>query len=89
MIKNLLSLAATTAIFGSGAYLYIAYQTHKNRHEYQEFLKAETLRDASRLTNDSFGISWGFQADDTIMKRVDSGDMVFMKYDCSECLSPS
>ena len=47
------------------------------------------MKDASRLTNDTFGISWGFQADDIIMKKIDTGDIMFMKFDCSECLSVS
>ena len=41
------------------------------------------MKDASRLTNDTFGISWGFQADDIIMKKIDTGDIMFMKFDCS------
>lgn len=40
------------------------------------------------MSNDSFGISWGFQADDTIMSRIDSGDLLFLKYECEECLTP-
>lgn len=40
------------------------------------------------MSNDSFGISWGFQADDTIMSRIDSGDLIFLKYECEECLTP-
>lgn len=52
-------------------------------------MEAGTTKDASRLSNDSFGISWGFQADDIVMNKIDSGDYLFMKFDCKECLTPS
>lgn len=83
-IKNkVVPLALTSGIFVGISYGYIYYQCQKNKREYDAILEAGTIKDASRLTNDSFGISWGFQADDTVMKQIDSGDYIFMKYDCS------
>ena len=55
--------------------------------EYESIKEAGTLKDASRLSNDSFGISWGFQADDIVMDKIDSGDFLFIKYECTECLT--
>lgn len=87
MFKNILNLAASVTIFGGFSYSYLYYKTNCNKREYEKVLESDTLRDASRLSNDTFGISWGFQADDIIMKKLDSGDILFIKYDCSECLS--
>ena len=83
MLKNILNLGTSLTIFGTLGYSYLYYKTSKNKKEYEKVLESDTLRDASRLTNDSFGISWGFQADDIIMKKLDSGDILFIKYDCS------
>ena len=83
MMKRILHLAASTTVFGGLFYSYLYYHTSKNAKEYQKVLESETLRDASRLTNDTFGISWGFQTDDIIMKKIDSGDIMFIKFDCS------
>lgn len=91
MLKSILKksrdLIITSAVFGSALYAYIYYQSEKNKVQYLEALKSDTLKDASRLSNDSFGISWGFQADDTIMSRIDSGDLLFIRFECHECIS--
>ena len=87
MLKKIWHLAASASIFGGALYAHIWWRTNNNLHEYQATQDAGTLKDASRLTNDSFGISWGFQADDIVMAKIDSGDFLFIKYDCSECLS--
>lgn len=79
-MRRLFNLVATTTIFGGAAYAYIYYKTDKNMKEYKAILDAGTTKDASRLSNDSFGISWGFQADDIVMNKVDSGDYLFMKF---------
>lgn len=76
------------AVFSSGLYGYMWHTAKQNEERYLAGIQSETLRDASRLSNDSFGISWGFQADDTIMSRIDSGDLLFLKYECGECLTP-
>ena len=86
-MRNLLHLAASTMIFGSSAYAYLYYRTSKNMKEYQEILEAGTLKDASRLSNESYGISWGFQADDIVMSKIDSSDYLFMKFECEECIT--
>lgn len=84
MLRSLLrkskDLLITTTIFTSAAYAYIYYISKKNEETYLEALQSDTLKDASRLSNDSFGISWGFQSDDTIMSRIDSGDLLFIRF---------
>jgi hypothetical protein len=89
IVKSAAELILSVTVFGSALYTYIYYQSQHNQKRYLESTKSDTLRDASRLTNDSFGISWGFQADDTIMTRIDSGDLLFLKYDCAECIEPT
>lgn len=80
IIINLRDIAISSSIFASALYAYIYHHSHDNQTNYLQSIHSETLRDASRLTNDSFGISWGFQSDDTIMSRIDSGDLLFIKY---------
>jgi hypothetical protein len=87
-LKRSRDLLFTSFIFGSAAYAYIYFRAKKNEAQYLEAIQSDTLKDASRLSNDSFGISWGFQADDTIMSRMDSGDLLFIRFDCEECISP-
>lgn len=90
MLKSLLKktrdFAITSALFGSAVYLYLYCKCKKNKEQYLQAIQSDTLKDASRLSNDSFGISWGFQADDTIMSRIDSGDLLFIRFDCNECI---
>ena len=78
----------TSSIAVSVVYGLCYYRSKKNQKEYLDAINADTLKDASRLTNESFGISWGFQADDTVMSGIDSGDLFFIKYDCMETLDP-
>lgn len=78
----------TSSIALSSVYGYCYYRCRKNERDYLAAINADTLKDASRLSNESFGISWGFQADDTVMNSIDSGDLFFIKYDCLETLSP-
>lgn len=87
MLRRILHLAASTTIFASSVYGYLYYKTQRNAKEYNEIVEAGNLKDASRLTNESFGISWGFQADDIVMGKIDSGDYLFMKFECEECLT--
>lgn len=79
-MRKILNLAASVSIFSAGGYLYIRSRTRRNLDQYNKILEAGTTKDASRLSNDSFGISWGFQADDIIMSKIDSGDYLFMKF---------
>ena len=88
LLKASRDLLAATILFSTASYGYLYYLSQQNHKRYLASINADTLKDASRLTNDSFGISWGFQADDTIMSRIDSGDLLFMKFECFECLSP-
>jgi hypothetical protein len=39
--------------------------------------------DNTRETNEYFGINWGYAADDMIKTQIDTGDLLFLKQDCS------
>jgi len=82
ILKNTAYFVTSALIFSAGVYSYCAYKSNINKQLFLESINSETIKDASRLTNESFGISWGFQADDTVMNRVDSGDIFFIKFEC-------
>ena len=54
---------------------------------YQKLMDDEDMRDTTRPTNDNFGINWGYKADLMIKERIDSGDLLFVKYDCDKSIS--
>lgn len=85
-MRKILNLTATVSIFSLGSYLYVWHRTNKNLDQYNKILEAGATKDASRLSNESFGISWGFQADDIVMNKIDSGDYLLIKFQCEECL---
>lgn len=91
MFKSFLTSAKYFMISSSvaSAFVYSVfwYKSSQNEKDYLKAINGDTLKDASRLTNESFGISWGFQADDTVMNSIDSGDLFFVKYECKECLN--
>lgn len=89
ILKRSKELIITSILFGSAVYANIYCRCNTNKKQYLEALQSDTLKDASRLSNDSFGISWGFQADDTIMSQIDSGDLLFIKFECYECIDPA
>ncbi len=39
--------------------------------------------DSTRLDNEYFGINWGYAADNMIKIKIDTGDIFYLKYDCS------
>jgi len=42
-------------------------------------------RDNTRLDNEYFGINWGSAADNLIKEEIDSGDIIYLKYECTHC----
>lgn len=40
-------------------------------------------KDQTREDTEFFGINWGSAADNLIKEEIDSGDLIFIKYDCS------
>ena len=75
-----------------GGYFY--QRAEKNLKEYENKLFDENARDSTRSTNEFFGLNWGFAADNIvyyslnkIKDKLDSGDLIFFKYNCIECLN--
>jgi len=44
-------------------------------------------KDTTRPSNVYYGINWGYRADETIEKALDTGDLLFFNYDCDKCFS--
>ena len=65
---------------GLPAYGYLYYMTYKNRTEYQRKLDDPMNHDTTR-GNAFFGLNWGATADTIIEESLDTGDLLFFKYD--------
>ena len=46
-------------------------------------------KDTTRPTNEYYGINWGYRADNTIQKSLNTGDLLFFDYHCDKCLYPT
>jgi hypothetical protein len=44
-------------------------------------------RDSTRDSNSNYGISWGFAADNLIETTLDTGDIIYIKWDCEHAFS--
>ena len=44
-------------------------------------------KDRTRDNNQYFGIGWGYKADEMIQEKIDTGDIFFLKFKCSECIN--
>jgi len=43
----------------------------------------QVRKDTTRPSNVYYGINWGYRADETIEKTLDTGDLLFFNYDCN------
>lgn len=82
-VKN--SLISASSLL-AGGFLYANYLVHKNHRDYEQIMDEDSM-DTTRPTNDNFGINWGYKADLMIMEKIDSGDVIFVKYDCDKCIN--
>ena len=87
MIKNLASFGFSLFSLSSVAGLYFYAKSSSNFKTYKHLMESEDMRDTTRPTNDNFGVNWGYKADLMIKEKIDSGDLLFVKYDCDKCIS--
>jgi hypothetical protein len=48
----------------------------------------QVRKDTTRPSNVFYGINWGYRADETIEKSLDTGDLLFFSYECDQCFTP-
>ncbi len=48
----------------------------------------ESRKDTTRPSNVYYGINWGYRADETIEKSLDTGDLLYFNYDCNKLFTP-
>ena len=88
--NNIKPFLLTTSIFGITGYGYLYYTAYQNKKELQIKKENEVeFKDNTRPQNQYFGLSYGFRADQIVLDRLDSGDFIFMKFECIECISVS
>ncbi len=76
-----------TLAVGSGyGYLYFVCKRRREDLINEDLIAAR--KDSTRPSNVYYGINWGYRADETIEKALDTGDILFFGYDCSKCLTP-
>ena len=46
-------------------------------------------KDKTRPTNESYGLNWGYRADNAIEQSINTGDIAFFDYRCDKWLYPS
>ena len=73
---------------GVGSYSYLYYRCKKLREESMDFDMIQVKKDNTRPSNVFYGINWGYRSDETIEKSLDTGDLIFFNYECSNCFSP-
>lgn len=75
-----------TALAGGYAYLYA--DCKKRREESMDEELTQAKKDTTRPSNVYYGINWGYRADETIEKTLDTGDLLFFNYECSKLFTP-
>ena len=53
-----------------------------------DFDMVNARKDQTRPSNVYYGINWGYRADETIEKSLDTGDLLFFNYECNNLFSP-
>lgn len=74
-------------LVGSACLMHFYFKIKKNQIESEKMRNDDLFRDATRPQYQNFGLNWGSRADQMIMDELDSGDVFFVKYDCSKCTS--
>ena len=59
------------------------------KEESMDFDLVNARKDQTRPSNVYYGINWGYRADETIEKSLDTGDLLFFNYECNNLFSPS
>lgn len=82
-LAQALKTYAKLAIIGTtGYYCYLYRDCSKRRDEAMDEELQHAKKDTTRPSNVYYGINWGFRADETIEKTLDTGDLLFFNYDC-------
>lgn len=66
-------------------YLGGSYIAHSNQKAYVE--SEELTRDTTRPGNKSYGLNYGYKADNAVEALLDSGDIIFIKQNCLGALN--
>eukprot|EP01017_Pseudomicrothorax_dubius_P035175 TRINITY_DN4893_c0_g4_i1.p1 TRINITY_DN4893_c0_g4~~TRINITY_DN4893_c0_g4_i1.p1 ORF type:complete len:260 (-),score=48.57 TRINITY_DN4893_c0_g4_i1:63-842(-) len=85
--ENVKALLISSAIVSSATFAYVYGKATRNRLRYQASLVDERSKDNTRMSNEFFGINWGYRADSMIKDRIDTGDVLFVKFSCENCIS--
>ncbi|KRX00425.1 hypothetical protein PPERSA_05602 [Pseudocohnilembus persalinus] len=84
---SVLPFIYSTTLVGGGVLGYFSIKVQKNRKQFEEEQEHdEFYKDTTRDQNLYYGINWGFRADQLIADKIDAGDILFIKFDCDECL---
>jgi|LauGreDrversion4_2_1035121.scaffolds.fasta_scaffold125672_1 hypothetical protein len=84
-LKMYLKVATTITV---GGYCYLYYDCKKRREESMDEDLIHAKKDTTRPSNQFYGINWGYRADETIEKTLDTGDLLFFNYDCNKLFTP-
>ena len=67
----------------AGGYAYLYRDCKNRREESMDWDLTQARKDTTRPSNVYYGINWGYRADETIEKTLDTGDLLFFNYECS------
>ena len=73
---------------GAGSYAYLYHRCKTLKEQSMDFDLINAKKDQTRPNNVYYGINWGYRADETIEKSLDTGDLIFFNYECSNMFSP-
>jgi hypothetical protein len=95
MAKNKLTLGQTfkaytklAVVVSIGGYLYLDNRCKNLKKEYMDFDLIQLKKDQTRPSNVFYGLNWGYRADETIEKNMDTGDLLFFNYNCLYTFHP-
>lgn len=86
-MSSKISFARTLLFYGQvigGAsaltYGYLYFRCRKLRRDAKDWDLIQAKKDTTRPNNEYYGINWGYRADNTLEKALDTGDMLFFNY---------
>jgi len=82
------ALFTSVGLGASGITGLVYFKTWRNKQAYLKLKQDEEIRDTTRPNYEFFGLNWGSGADSMVMEMIDSGDLIFAKKDCSQCIEP-
>ena len=82
MRSNFKPLLLSSFFIGFPSYSYLYYKTYKNKNNFEYRVENPLFHDTTR-GNPYYGINWGATADSIIEETLDTGDILYIRYDCS------